>query len=92
MNFTTTVEQYADTKDYYIQIPHYILQNLNWKEGDTLDWHITDSKQIIITKIKDGSSTEEEYKDFDECYDDYITEYIEEKNNKKTFLKEGRWV
>ena len=52
MQFTTTVEQYADTQDYYIQIPHYVLQKLNWTEGDTLNWQITDSKQIIITKIK----------------------------------------
>ena len=57
MQFTTTVEQYADTQDYYIQIPHYVLQKLNWKEGDTLNWQITDSKQIIITKIKNAEES-----------------------------------
>ena len=57
MQFTTTVEQYDDTQDYYIQIPHYVLQKLNWTEGDTLNWQITDSKQIIITKIKDAEES-----------------------------------
>ena len=57
MQFTTTVEQYADTQDYYIQIPHYVLQKLNWTEGDTLNWQITDSKQIIITKIKNAEES-----------------------------------
>ena len=57
MQFTTTVEQYDDTQDYYIQIPYYVLQKLNWKEGDTLNWQITDSKQIIITKIKDAEES-----------------------------------
>ena len=57
MQFTTTVEQYDDTQDYYIQIPHYVLQKLNWKEGDTLNWQITDSKQIIITKIKNAEES-----------------------------------
>ena len=57
MQFTTTVEQYDDTQDYYIQIPHYVLQKLNWTEGDTLNWQITDSKQIIITKIKNAEES-----------------------------------
>ena len=57
IQFTTTVEQYANTQDYYIQIPHYVLQKLNWTEGDTLNWQITDSKQIIITKIKNAEES-----------------------------------
>jgi len=69
--FQTKVQQYADTQDLYIEIPHYILQNLDWEEGDELAWSIK-GNQIILTKIKDGSSTEEEYRDFDECYDENI--------------------
>ena len=57
INFTTTVEIDADTQDYLITIPDEILQELGWKEGDTLDWHITDSKQIIITKIKNAEES-----------------------------------
>jgi len=80
--FTTTVEQYDDTQDYYIEIPHYILEELDWKEGDTLDWQITDSKQIIITKVKDSSSTQEEHQqtnnDWYTIKGQAIKEHIEE--------------
>ena len=33
---TLKIEQYADTQDLSITIPHYVLQELNWKEGDEL--------------------------------------------------------
>ena len=86
--FTTTVQQYDDTQDLYIEIPHYILQNLDWEEGDELAWSIK-SNQIILTKVKDTAKSKEEptladydyytsesegkeYKDFDEKYDNYI--------------------
>ena len=58
-NFTTTIQQYADTEDYYIEIPDHILNTLKWKEGDELAWSIKEGK-IIITKIKDSSSIKEE--------------------------------
>ena len=57
--FTTTVQQYNDTQDLYIEIPHYILQNLSWEEGDELAWSIK-GDQIILTKVKDSSSIKEE--------------------------------
>ena len=86
--FITEVQQYADTEDYYIEIPNHILKTLNWQEGDELCWSISQGK-IILTKIKDTSSTKEEptiadydyytsesegkeYKDFDERYDQFI--------------------
>ena len=89
IKFNTTVQTDAHSEDYYIQIPEEILNYLNWKEGDTLDWNITDSKQIIITKIKDTNSTKEEHqqtyydsqsegKDFDQIYDNYIEETAKE--------------
>ena len=56
MYFTTTVETDAE-EDYYITIPDEILNDLKWKEGDTLNWEITDSKEIIITKIKDAEES-----------------------------------
>ena len=56
MHFTTTVETDAQ-EDYYITIPDEILNDLKWKEGDTLNWEITDSKEIIITKIKDAEES-----------------------------------
>ena len=59
MKFTTTVQQYDDTQDLFIEIPHYILQNLNWEEGDELAWSIK-GNQIILTKVNDTGSTKEE--------------------------------
>ena len=90
MHYTTTVN--TDGEDYIITIPEEILNYLNWKEGDTLNWQISDSKQIIITKIKDTKSikeeptmsdydwyeSESEGKDFDEKYDQYIEDTAKE--------------
>ena len=87
--FQTKVQQYNDTQDLFIEIPHYILQNLSWEEGDELAWSIK-GDQIILTKIKDTSSTKEEptmsdydyytsesegkeYKDYDQAYEEYIS-------------------
>ena len=54
------IQQYADTEDYFIEIPQEICQELNWNEGDEIDWQI-DNKGIIITKVKDSSSTQKEH-------------------------------
>ena len=59
MNFTTTVQQYDNTQDLFIEIPHYVLQHLTWEEGDELAWSIK-GNQIILTKVKDTSKSEEE--------------------------------
>ena len=80
--FTTTVQQYADTEDYYVEIPDHILKTLNWQEGDELAWSVKEGK-IIITKIKDTDSTKEEptvadYDFYDEKYDEYIEETAKE--------------
>ena len=89
--FQTKVQQYADTQDLYIEIPHYILQNLDWEEGDELAWSIK-ANQIILTKVNNTGSTKEEPtmsdydyyesqsegKEFDDIYDDYIEASIEE--------------
>ena len=91
MKFTTTVQQYDDTQDLFIEIPHYILQNLDWEEGDELAWSIK-TNQIILTKVKDTTELKEEPtmsdydyyesqsegKEFDDIYDDYIEASIEE--------------
>ena len=44
--------------------PHYILQNLNWEEGTRLAWSIK-GNQIILTKVKDSSSTKEKHRHAD---------------------------
>ena len=86
--FTTTVQQYNDTQDLYIEIPHYILQNLNWEEGDELAWSIK-GNQIILTKVKDASKSKEEptMSDYDwySVKEEAIKEYLESESEGKDF-------
>ena len=65
---TLRIEQHADTKDYYIEIPHYIRQELNWQEGDTLVWEVQSDNSISVRKERSVS----QYKK------DIIQEYIQE--------------
>lgn len=65
---TLKIEQHADTKDLYIEIPHYIRQELNWQEGDTLVWEIQSDNTISVRKERSVS----QYKK------DIIQEYIQE--------------
>ena len=57
--FTTTIQQYADTEDYFIEIPDHIPNTPKWKEGDELAWSVKEGK-IILTKIKDSTESREE--------------------------------
>ena len=86
--FTTTVQQYNDTQDLYIEIPHYILQNLSWEEGDELAWSIK-GDQIILTKVKDSSSIKEEptIADYDwyTVKEEEINNYLESESEGKEF-------
>ena len=64
MHYITTVT--TDAQDNYIvTIPDQILNYLEWKEGDTLNWQISDSKQIIITKIKNAKESGREDQESD---------------------------
>ena len=65
---TLKIEQHADTKDLYIEIPHYIRQELNWQEGDTLIWEVQSDNSISVRKERSVS----QYKK------DIIQEYIKE--------------
>ena len=65
---TLKIEQHADTKDLYIEIPHYIRQELNWQEGDTLVWEVQSDNSISVRKERSVS----QYKK------DIIQEYIKE--------------
>ena len=47
---TLKIEQYANTEDLYIQIPHHIRQELNWQEGDNLVWEIQSDNTISVRK------------------------------------------
>ena len=97
--FITEVKQYADTEDYYIEIPNHILKTLNWEEGDELCWSISQGK-IILTKIKDSSSTTEEptMSDYDwytvkkEEIDEYLNSESEGKEYKDFDQKYEQYI
>ena len=86
--FITQVQQYADTEDYYIEIPDHILNTLKWKEGDEICWSVKEGK-IILTKIKDSTESREEPTMSD--YDWYtvkgeeINNYLESESEGKDF-------
>ena len=86
--FTTKVQQYNDTQDLYIEIPHYILQNLSWEEGDELAWSIK-GNQIILTKVKNSSITGEEptMSDYDwyTTKEEEINEYLNSESEGKEY-------
>ena len=79
---TLKIEQHADTKDLYIEIPHYIRQELNWTEGDTLIWEIQSDNSISVRKECSVS----QYKK------DIIQEYIQETFGQVYYSPEqGSW-
>ena len=86
--FITEVKQYADTEDYYIEIPEELCKELGWKEGDTIDWQI-DDKGIILTKIKDSTESREEptMSDYDwyTVKEEEINNYLESESEGKDF-------
>ena len=83
--FQTKVQQYDDTQDLFIEIPHYILQNLDWKEGDELAWSIK-GNQIILTKINNSTQSKEESRETNNWY----TIKQEEINNYYNSESEGK--
>ena len=97
--FITEVQQYADTEDYYIEIPNHILKTLNWQEGDELCWSISQGK-IILTKVKNSSSTKEEptMSDYDwytvkkEEIDEYLNSESEGKEYKDYDEKYDQYI
>ena len=97
--FITEVQQYADTEDYYIEIPNHILKTLNWQEGDELCWSISQGK-IILTKVKNSSSIKEEptMSDYDwytvkkEEIDEYLNSESEGKEYKDFDQKYDQYI
>ena len=86
--FQTKVQQYNDTQDLFIEIPHYILQNLSWEEGDELAWSIK-GDQIILTKINNTTQSKEEptMSDYDwyTVKEEAIKEYLNSESEGKEY-------
>ena len=87
-NFTTTVQQYADTEDLFIEIPPYILKHLDWEENDELAWSVKQN-QIILTKVTNTGGTKEEptLSDYDwyTVKDEELQEYYNSESEGKDF-------
>lgn len=81
--YITTIQQYADTEDYFIQIPQEIINQLNWQEGDQIDWQIN-NQEIIITKIKDSTKSRKE-----PTLSDYDWYTVKEKNLQEYYNSES---
>ena len=85
--FITTVQQYADTEDYYIEIPDHILNTLKWKEGDEICWSVKEGK-IILTKITNSSSIKEEPSNTYDWYtvkEEAIKDYLNSESEGKEY-------
>ena len=86
--FTTTVQQYADTEDLFIEIPPYILKHLDWEENDELAWSVKQN-QIILTKVTNTGGIKEEptLSDYDwyTVKEDAIKEYLESESEGRDF-------
>jgi len=52
MTYTLKVEYNKNTDEYYFVLPPSLLKELNWKEGDVIDWKLKKDGSIILKKIK----------------------------------------
>lgn len=48
--YTVILEEDPDTGDLIMPIPAELLTEAKWQEGDTLEWSIHESGQIILHK------------------------------------------
>ena len=50
-NYTVTLEEDGD--DCILPLPDELLDELDWQEGDILDWIVNDDNTITIKKVDD---------------------------------------
>lgn len=70
--YITTIQEYGNTEELFIEIPDELIQELGWEEGTELQWE-TSENEIKISSAKSGQqsqetnisiATEEDYEDF----------------------------
>ena len=54
MKTTLTVQEDPDTKELYIQFTDEMLNELGWKEGDTIKWTEQPDGSWVLTKQKES--------------------------------------
>ena len=52
-NYTVSLE--GDDEDCFLPLPDEILDDLDWNEGDVLEWIVNDDNTITIRKAEDGT-------------------------------------
>ena len=50
--FITTIQQFDDSEEQFIELPDELCQELGWKEGTEIVWEIQDDA-ILISEYKD---------------------------------------
>ena len=50
--FITTIQQFDDSEEQFIELPDELCQELGWKEGTEIVWDIQDDA-IIISEYKE---------------------------------------
>ena len=53
-NYTVTLEEDGD--ECILPLPDAILDELDWQEGDMLDWIVNDDNTITIKKVTDDGT------------------------------------
>jgi hypothetical protein len=48
-SWTVTLEEDKETNELILPFPEDLLAEMNWKEGDVLDWNVVDGF-VVITK------------------------------------------
>ena len=56
-NYTVTLE--GDDEDCFLPLPDEILDELDWQEGDILEWIVNPDNTITIKKVDDDSTRTE---------------------------------
>ena len=49
MNYTITLE--GDEEECYLPLPDEILDELDWQDGDVLEWIVNDDDTITVRKL-----------------------------------------
>lgn len=52
--FTSKVLEICDNGDAIIELPPELLEEVGWKEGDTVNIEQREDKRIYISKVKDA--------------------------------------
>ena len=53
--FTTTIQQFDDSEEQFIELPDELCQELGWKEGTEIIWDIQDDA-ILISEYKNPNN------------------------------------